>query len=212
MKRMYQLVSLLAVILLLSLGGGLGYLWGTGQLNGERVEQIAAVLRGEIAGSTAAPTTAPASQPAVDRGLDATAERMAQSREQAEIYRRLLDREIQVAGRATSLAQQMRVELERRAEKLEREREVFAAQQAAAADQATTSGFQKDLNILKKLSAKQGKTLLMKRPEADAIRILSAMSERAAGQILGACKTEAENAWADSILQGISKTNDASGD
>jgi hypothetical protein len=60
MKRLYHLLALLALINLFAIGGLVGYLFASGRLNEERVNQIAMVLRGEFPTTQPAETTQPA--------------------------------------------------------------------------------------------------------------------------------------------------------
>ena len=55
LKRFYHLLALLAMINLFAVVGLVAYLFTSGRLNAQRIDQIAVVLRGEF----------PASQPAV---------------------------------------------------------------------------------------------------------------------------------------------------
>ena len=48
MKRLYHLLALLAFINLFAVAGLVGYLFSSGKLNAERMDQIATVLRGEF--------------------------------------------------------------------------------------------------------------------------------------------------------------------
>ena len=62
MKRLYHMIAMLALINLFALAGFLGYLFSSGRLSRERVEEIAMVLRGEFPKESAA-----ANQPASDQ-------------------------------------------------------------------------------------------------------------------------------------------------
>ena len=64
--RLFNIVSAIALATLLAGGTFIGYLSGTGRLNGDRLERIAGVLRGELDQPLAPPEPAasPATAPA----------------------------------------------------------------------------------------------------------------------------------------------------
>ena len=206
MKRLYSILALAAIAHLGLLAGLVGFLFGTGRLDADRIEQIAAVIRGDL--DDDAITTAPATQPtSVPRDL-ATAETIRQQQELEEIQRRRLQQQVQQARQAMDLASLARVDVIRRSESLDRQRKAFDAQRRALAQQADTTGFQKTLTLYGSLPASQAKIMLIRRPEADAVRLLGALTARKASAILGACRTEEELAWADKMLKQMARANE----
>jgi hypothetical protein len=208
MKRLFTWLSVVALAQMLAVGGGLGYLWGTGRLDAEQVEHIAAILRGETDDAEPAPTTAPVTQPADESYFQAIADQNRQIREQEEIFRRQLERQIIEAAQTNALLDQVRIELMRESEALKQERDDFEAQLAASAERANTEGFQKDLELLSSLPAKLAKTQLMKRSEVEAARIIGAMPKRKATKVLEACQSAQEKEWVDKILQRINRSKE----
>ena len=213
MQRLYRMAALVALFHMLALGGVVGFLVVTGRLTPEHVEQIAAVLRNsEPAPGGADPsatTTAPASQPR-DAGLPrATAERIRRIRDDEEIIRRLLERQIEELGQAHALVETATLDVIQRQEKLEARRKEFAAQQKARAEASHTAGMKTQLDLLGSLRPKQARDMLIKRrSDAEVARILSALPKRTAQRILDACKTQAELEWADRMLKLIGRTNE----
>lgn len=207
MKRLYSILALAAIAHLGVLAGLVGFLFGTGRLNPDRIEQIAAVIRGER--DEDATTTAPATPPTpVVREL-ATAEMIRQQQELEEIRRRRLQQQVQRARQATELATLARIDVIRRSESLDRRQKAFDAQRQALAQQANTTGFQKVLKLIGSLTPQIGKKMLIKKSDAQAVQLLAALSDRKASAILGACRTEEELAWADTMLSQMAKTNES---
>ena len=205
MKRLYSILALAAIAHLGLLVGLVGFLFGTGRLDTDRIEQIAAVIRGDL--DDGATTTAPATQPTpVVRDL-ATAEIIRQQRELEEIRRRRLQQQVQQARQATELATLARIDVIRRSESLDRRQKAFDAQRQALAQQANTTGFQKVVKLIGSLSPQIGKKMLITKSEVEAARLLAALTDRKASAILGVCRTEEELAWADKMLNQMAKTN-----
>lgn len=207
MKRLYSILALAAIAHLGLLAGLVGFLFGTGRLNADRIEQIAAVIRGDL--DDDATTTAPATQPTPPPRDLATAETIRQQEALEEIQRRRLEQQVQQARQAMDLASLARVDVIRRSERLEREQKDFDAQRLALTQQASTTGFQKTLALYATFQPRKAKDMLILRPEADAVRFLGAMVDRKAGAILSACSTEAELAWADKMLEQMARANES---
>src|SRR5690242_3092354 len=97
MSRLYHLLALIALINLFAIAGLAGYLFASGRLNTERVDQIAKVLRGEFP-MTQPASSQPASSPSPVEPSRAEIERLRAQREYYDLVserhrRELEDRE-----------------------------------------------------------------------------------------------------------------------
>jgi len=172
---------------------GVGVLWSTGNLKGDTLALVAAVLAGEPIGA--------------DVAEEIEAEPVQVTQEQLLEFRanRLLDldhRNREVEARVNFDAEILaRVREEREAlEKLKKNFE----QQLKQIEQAETSeGVEKVRSVLAKVKPAQAKDVLMGRELPDAVRLLSEMPDRIVAKLLKEFKTEAEKTRAQEILKSL---------
>lgn len=207
MKRLYHILSLMALVSLFSMAGFVGFLVATGRLDAERMEQIASVLRGEYS-PQAAPASQPATQPAEPARLASRAEierlalqkeflRLAQERAQHEMeQRQALDERIQL-----DVMRQLE-EIQARRQQAEEAPSARPAGQAAQ-PAATGEGFEMELALFESLDPRKARDLLMQRKDPDIVRILMRLDSLRVKKIVDACKTESELAWIGRILNQI---------
>ncbi len=201
MKRLYHILSLMALIGVFAIAGFAGFLFATGRLSAQRIDQIGMVLRGELP-KPAAPATQPAA-PAVQPSRAEIAHLQAQKeyfelagerlRTESE-QRRALDQRIQL-----DITRQ-REELETRRQESKPARKRPSAQPAA---QAEAAGIEKELELFASMEPKMGRDLLMKRKDPDAIQVLMRLEPFRVKKIVDACKTDDEKAWIGRILNQI---------
>jgi len=201
LKSLYQLVALIAIVHLLVLVGLVGYLVATGQLDAERVQAIAAVLRGESPIQPGVATTRP-SVPQTQPVPEASPVQVARALEQDEIARRLFEQRRREIEDRLNLARAIRLDVIRRQEQLEAERERFHRE---VLQQYQHDGFQKELELLSSVSSKKAKAILMSKQDAEVVRLLMAMDVRTGKKIIDACKTPEEMSWISRILERIQK-------
>ncbi|MDM8004985.1 MAG: hypothetical protein QUV05_02375 [Phycisphaerae bacterium] len=204
LKRLYHLLALVAMINLFAVAGLIGYLFASGRLNAERVEQMAVVLRGEF----------PTSQPAVASSRPAERDRNAQPSGE-EIVRRQEMKELLAlkdSRRARELRDRdlldKRIQLETRQliEKLERKENELKQQKQILEKEGEQAGFDRQLNLLSKTEPKLAMQLLKNQiKEPDAVQLLMKMDENRVKAIINACKTEEDRAWIGRILNQIGK-------
>jgi hypothetical protein len=204
MKRFYHLLALLAMINLFAVVGMVGYLFASGRLNAERVEQIAVVLRGEF----------PSSQPAVASSQPAAPEDKAQTSGQ-EIARRQEEKELVtlVKNRRDRelrdrdvLDQRIQLETRQLLEKLEKKEKELKQQKQVLSTEGEQAGFEKQLTLLSKMEPKLAlQELKTQIKEPDAVQLLMKMDENRVKGIMNACKTTDDKAWLGRILNQIGK-------
>ncbi len=204
LKRFYHLLALLAMINLFAVAGLIGYLFATGRLNAERVEQMAVVLRGEFPASQPAAT---ATQPAErDEKPQGSGEEIAEHREKKELLalqdsrraRELRDRDL--------LDKRIQLETRQLLEKLERKENELRQQKQVLEKEGEQAGFERQLDLLSKTEPKLAMQLLKNQiKEPDAVQLLMKMDENRVKAIINACKKEDDKAWIGRILNQIGK-------
>ena len=194
LRKTYDAVAIFALANMLVFGGLLIYLVGSGTLVPEKVERIAAVLRGEK--ESAQDATVAAAQAGVDAAQDRT-DVVGQSAEDAsaasqmdeEITRREAQRiRAELDQRVATVNQVlMRVTLEREA--FERQVEAEAQRKQEVTASQGQEGFKKELEYFESLSPKVAVQHLLAKPDADeAARILLEMETRKGKKIIEAAK------------------------
>ncbi|NLX13315.1 MAG: hypothetical protein GXY44_06620 [Phycisphaerales bacterium] len=203
LKRFYHLVALLALINLFTLVGLVGFLFATGRLNAERVEQMAIVLRGEFPTEEQeeAPTEVvvePAPEPS-----RAEIVRMEDERRlllhQLERSRRELDDRYNLNQQMVFNVAQALKDIEQREARLREERQAFEREHK-------TEGFAQVLQVLKNTQPKKSVELLMREwKPADVVEMFLALDTNTKADIVNACKTPEEVAWVRRILVQMNK-------
>jgi hypothetical protein len=198
-KSLYQVISILAIANLVCLIGLVIFLAATGRLDAERVDQIAAVLRGEPPVPTAS-TTQPTTQPVEAETAET---RLAQAREETDLAFRVLERKRREVADRQRLAEALMMDVVRRQETLSEDQSAFQEQQRKIEEQRLQEGFVKELELLTSVKPKVRKDMLVAKSDVDAVRLMMEMDERAGKQVIEACKTPAEKAWISRILHLI---------
>jgi hypothetical protein len=198
-KTLYQVISVLAIANLVCIIGLVVFLAATGRLDAERVDQIAAVLRGEPP-VPAAPTTQPTTQPVEAESAET---RLARAREETDLAFRALERKRREVADRHRLAEALMMDVVRRQETLSADRSAFQEQQRKIEEQRLQEGFVKELDLLTSVKPKIRKDMLAAKSDADAVKLMMEMDERAGKQVIEACKTPEERAWISRILHLI---------
>ena len=203
LKRFYHLVALLALINLFTLVGLVSFLFATGRLNAERVEQMAVVLRGEF------PTSQPAETP-TERVVEPAPEpsrveivRMEDERRlllhQLERSRRELDDRYNLNQQMVFNVAQALKDIEQREARLREERQTFEREHK-------TEGFTQVIQVLRNTQPKKSVELLMREwKPADVVEMFLALDTNTKADIVNACKTPEEVAWVRRILVQMKK-------
>ncbi len=187
-RRLLFLLGLFALGNMLAVGGGVGYLVAQGKLDAERVRAVVEVFQNTDADEA---QSAESSEP-----VDASARPSpAMSLEQREIARLNLERVTREADDRLKYANLLMLDVERRREAFEKQKEVFAqAQQEEVAVQSEET-FQKDLEVLSLLKPKIALDSLLVRPVDEAARLMMAMDGRTSKKIIEAASKEPRK-WA----------------
>lgn len=203
MKRLYHALSLLALVQLFALLGFTGFLFGTGRLNGERMDRIAAILRGDDGPPAASsqPTTQPQVKPET-----ATSE-IARNRVQQEMFAMAVERQKRELADMARLAQTIQHEVQSRLEEIEAREKQFAEERKRLLAEQQGDGFGRELEVLGSIEPKRALDLLMAKKDPDATRLLMEMDAGRVRKIIDACKTGAQMEWAGRILAQLHNLN-----
>jgi len=214
MKRLYHLLALLALVNLFSLAGLLGYLFASGKLNVERIDQIAMVLRGELpepgSNSESVQTTQPAVEPETPQR---SGDQLAKRRAKKEYFELLAERHQREMDDRRALNEDIRLQTVRIQEDIDQERKQFTAEKEEFLKESEQKGFTKTLEMLSKTTPKLARDILMNGnefKEADVVQILMAMDENRVKKIINSCKQENQERWIRRILAQILSFNEES--
>lgn len=199
LKKAYQIVALFALAHLLALGGVIGYLAGTGKLTGERLQQMADVLRGGPQEAAAEPVDtddpdAPVTESTSPAGTKKSTE---------ETGRYMADRRRAELDQQRDTIRDYRLQVTREREAFRREVAEWEAQWKRRQDQEQSEGFKKDLEIFSALKAKDAIHYLLQNPIEDVARMLQQMDSRKAKKIIEAAKTPAARKKMSEVLQAM---------
>ena len=200
-KKAYRLLALLALLHLLVVGAWLGYLVGTGRLTGERIEQIAGLLRGELP----TPQTAQAQEVAQVEAPAKSGEAIEREQIAEQIKRHMIDRRLAELEQQAATSQAALLKVTRQREAHQREKEELAAQRRQRAKQERSVGFRKDLDLLGSLKPKVAVDYLLGKPPEDAAQMLLLMETRKAKRIIEAAKTATQKKKMAEIYQLLSE-------
>ena len=188
---------MIAIATLLSAGGFVGFLWGSGKLNTERVEAIAAVLRGQSGADADAVeadgSDVAASQPAAVRSP--SAEEARQARRARERQAATLERaERDLAAQRTLLDQVIQNEIELR-ESFDRQKSAWIAQKEKLTEGLNEEGFKLEVkyaSMLPDLAKDHVISMWKKGQVADVVRLFRALDASKGRKILSEFKTAEE--------------------
>jgi hypothetical protein len=225
MKKISTLFSLLCIMNMLAIAGLLGYLFGTGRLDKQKVGAIVAIARHqgapdrfneklyEILQPTPAtnPATAPASQPAVADGGNPDPTLGASAQDRLTIAAQAMQQErLRLDTRAQDLRNQQELLAKNQADadaawkKAKDLKEAFDKQVVAAQKKAVDDNFQKSLDLYNELKAKQVKDLFVSMNNPDLVAtFLEAMDTSRAAEIISEFKTTTETDFIKSVLDRI---------
>lgn len=202
MHRLYQLVAVAGIAVLLALGAFAGYLAATGRLTIERLERVAAVLRGEdenaahdalsaVADAHASATTQPAAEP----GRGPSAAELRRARLAEHMQRATLERAAADLQARQALLNQSMQHLIQLQEQFGTEKTAWLAQKKKLTDVANDGGFQRELAYVTKLQPKYAKEHVVRtwqKQKADAVRLFMALEPSKGQRILEQLKTPEE--------------------
>lgn len=208
--KLYNSAAIVALATLLAGGGFVAYLFGSGKLNAERTERIAAILRdepGESPQSDGKQTEAdqPAESDTPVRNAP-SAQEIQQTRQRDRLRRAVLNRAGADADARRALAEQMLQHALLVQEQIEASKTAWDERVRKMNEAAQDEGFQRELKIVSKLSPKLAKghvVLTWQKHKADAVRLLREMEPSKVTRILEQFKTPEEQQLAHELLEQL---------
>jgi len=203
MKRLYHMIALLSLINLFAIGGLMGFLFATGKLNAERVDQMAMVLRGEF------PTAqSPATQPVESESPpQRSREEIVRIQAQKEYYALIAGRHERELADRGSLNQSIQLDVTRKLEQIETKQKEFREERKKVREETQQDGFQHALEIYSSMDSKLAKNILREKKDPDVVRLLMAMDENRRKKIVNTCKADDDRLWIGRILNQIQQLN-----
>jgi hypothetical protein len=208
LRKLYQGVAMIALINLFAVVGLAGYLFASGRLNEERVNQIGKVLRGEFPAKQEVASTQPAAtQPTPQESRVEIADLQAKR----ELYRLVGERLQNEVTQRQALNDSVQLEVLRRLEEIEKKNQRFEQQKKEFKKQSELEGFGQALDMYSAMDQKLAKDLLKtKEKDADVVQLLMKMDANRRTKIVNACKSAEDRVWIRRILDQIQVKNDNS--
>ncbi len=208
--KLYHTLAIVSIAIVLAGGGLLGVMYGTGKLNPERIDTIAAVIRGELdeAGGDGIAEADGGITEEQRAANAASAEELRQQQREDQLRRALGERAYRDRIAQRQLLDQAMQHLITTEERFEREKKRWEDELERRRGQARDEGFEKELRIVSKLSPKVAKEhiiLKWKESPADAVRMLNALPESTSKRILGQMKTPEEIQITHELLERLGK-------
>ncbi len=208
LRRAYEAVALFAVLNILVLGGATAYLASSGIIDGEKLQGIAAVLRGEDEAISQEEESDLVEEPektdeAKSAGLTPDNSTMILQMN-SEILRREAERvKVELDQRlALNNAIMLRITQEREA--FRRERDAEAARKKEAVQEEREVGFEKTIELYESLSPKVAIDYLLDISDLDeSARVLLQMETRKAKKIIEAAKKVEQKGRMKEILKRL---------
>ena len=175
--RMYHTLAILAIAHILALGGTLAYLFQSGKLTKQRIDQIVELIRGDDA--NAEDETAPVLDVA-DAGNEewaSAADTVRDQRRQQQRRRAALDASVRSLNAQRDLLEQVLADQIQKQEDFDASRRAWVEEKSRQQVEASDAGFQRELEYFSKISPKQAKEVLMRKwrdSPADAVRLINA--------------------------------------
>ena len=181
----------------------------SGRLTTERIDQIAAVLRGEVPTTQPATTTQPAEGSPLAAGR--SADEIAREREKSLFYDTLSERQKRELEDRQRLNLEIKLSVNRALDEIRQREERLTDEKQAIAEQTEMEGFQKQVTFLAKTEPGKAKDLMRNEmTEADVVRLMMTMDASRVTKIINECKTDDELNWIGRILNQIGQTESVS--
>ena len=210
---MYNLLALLCVAVVLAGGGLGGYLFATGKLTPERIDQMAAIVRGEtgtddgVGETTAAKSESEDAAAVVAAGP--SAEELRRRQREDQVRRALGERAYRDRQAQRQLLDQALQHLLTTQETFERDKKRWQSEQELRRAETRDEGFEKELKVVVKMSpglAKDHLVMKWKESQSDAVRLMNALPESTIKRILGQMKTPEEVQITHELLEQLGKS------
>lgn len=205
MKKIWDIVSIIAVANTLATAVLLVMMAGSGKLSGENIRRIRLVLSGQPI-EPASSTTAP------DAKVDAatsSGQMITRDQTRTQAMQLQIDQQMRELKNFQMQVDQARAALDAQMAQFDRQREDWESRRKADDELLASEGFRKSLALYESMSPDQAKDLFMTMGDAEVIRLMKAMDERKSSKIAKAFVADAEKARLRKILDQMEKPGDA---
>lgn len=199
LKRSYAVIALFALIHLGTLVGLGAYAWQSGKLDRSKIEQIAALIRGEGESQLQVKEGETVSLESQD-SAETSVKKIKQAIEAEDILRLKQERAKVELQREQQLLDRRVIALQRDREEFERIKKLEHEQRRKRDEQEQRSSYVMAWKAVAGMKPKNALDHLMQASENDVIKMLLAMDQRQSQRILDSCKTAEQRAWRDRIL------------
>ena len=212
-KKLYSLFAFLSLVVVLAGGGLGGYLFATGKLTPERIDQMAAIVRGETESTDGVTDDTQVVKP--DQGelgdvaQGPSAEELRRRQREDQIIRAMGERAYRDRQSQRQLLDQAMQHLLTTQEQFERDKKRWQDEQDLRRAETRDEGFEKELKVVMKLSptlAKEHLILKWKESQSDAVRLMNALPDSTIKRILGQMKSPEEIQITHELLEQLGKT------
>lgn len=205
LRRLYHILALLAMINLFAVAGLVGYLFASGRLNAERVDQIAVVLRGEFPKAPEPVATRPADGAVPERSRD----EIARIEAKRKFYALIADRQQRELADRQTLNQRIQFDVNAQMEQIQAKAQQIEEQKTKLREEVQQDGFTQALAMYSDMEPKLAKDVLITKKDADVVQILTQMDPVPRKKIINSCKTQEEKAWIGRIVTQMVARGDA---
>ncbi|MCG3180669.1 MAG: hypothetical protein BIFFINMI_03032 [Phycisphaerae bacterium] len=197
MRKLWEIVAIIAAAHLLAAGVLAGALFATGKLSGNKLKLIRDVMLDRPLQAAAAKTETPAVQP---DNLTTAGQRIADEREQTQVTQLQIEQQMRELKDFKVQLDQAKGALDLRISQFEADRKKWQEQREAERVLLAGAGFKKSLEMYESLDADQAKDLFMNMDDAEVVRYLTHMDPRKAAKAAKAFQTPAEQAKLRKVL------------
>lgn len=208
LSKLYHLLAIGSIAVTLALGALGGLLYVRGDLSSDKVDSIAAIIRGDAqdGDSTEDGDEADETDGEPNAFRRPSVEELSAQRRDNQLRRFALQRAKQDVAAQIELLNAAQHELILRQEQVAEDREQLAEAQAQFADRREDRGFAKQVELISGLAPKQAKEALIamyRESPAEAVRLINALKSSKARQVLGSMKAPDEIEVMNDLLERI---------
>ncbi len=200
LKKTYRLIASMALLNMVLVVGGVGYLVAGGRLNAERVREVVSLVMGDSDGDQDA---SEADSKATDSASSTSVVTREQQQEADEIRWRNADRYRVQIDQRLKFINTVRMDVDRKREEFERLQAAARRQREERARKAGQPGYQKELDIIASLKPKAALQQIMSMSDADAARVLFQLDNRKVKKVFEAARTADETTKLTTVRQLI---------
>lgn len=211
--KLYNALALFSIATLLALGGFGAFLAGSGRVNGQRLETIAAVLRGELDDRAEEAAEPEAAEPAAEAPATAqnvrrqpSAEEVAAARQRDHLHRQALERALRDLQAQKRLLDQTLQHALSEEERLAEQRRAWQQEQQKLTQEVREAGTERELELLASLPPKQAKEHILRvwqKSRDDAVALIMQLDVSKAKRIFAQMKTPEEQNIMSELLEQL---------